>query len=201
MSDFFNVNFTIPLAPVPQKRHRFLKNSYRVYDPSFKDKKVFVEWIQENILNVNENNFQNYNENYNEIYKPDKVDGFLPEKSPNFYYSTSVIEIQSQLEINKIIDFFPIFEPLKIDIYFNLKRPKNHYLKSGLNPKYRDVKPKRSDIDNYIKYIFDVLQPVKNINNYSGLINNDSQIYKITGCKRFLNSPDKIPNINLRLYN
>ena len=48
----FDINITIPLAPVAQKRPRVIRNSFRVYDPSAKDKKPFIKFFQENILNI-----------------------------------------------------------------------------------------------------------------------------------------------------
>ncbi len=116
MSEKFTLNITIPLAPVAQKRPRFLRSSFRVYDPSAKDKKPFIKFFQENILDC----FQNYDQNYKQIYKENNL---LKIKSKNVEFLTE--------NNQKISQFFPILNPVKMDIIFNFARPKTHYLKAG----------------------------------------------------------------------
>ena len=179
----YNINITIPLAPVAQKRPRFLRSSFRVYDPSAKDKKPFIKFFQENILNYFKNYFQNYKQNYKQIESSSKFVEFSIENA------------------EKIFDFFPILNPVKIDIIFNYSRPKSHFLKAGnISKRFINNYP-AVDIDNTIKFLLDVLQPQKNNKSYIGLIENDKQVIKLQAIKRYLKKSDSIPSINLRLYN
>ncbi len=98
MSVKFKLNIDIPLAPVAQKRPRFIRNSFRVYDPSAKDKIPFINFFQENILNVIQNYSQNYKQNYKQIYKENnwqifqlKNGQFLIEKNQNFQVTSNLL--------------------------------------------------------------------------------------------------------------
>ena len=185
----YNINIKIPLAPVAQKRPRFIRNSFRVYDPSAKDKIPFINFFQENILEV----IQNYKQNYKQIYKENnwqifqlKNGQFLIEKNQNFRVTS---------------DLLPSKEPVKINLKFYFKRPKTHLLKAGnISKRFINNYPKQ-DIDNIIKFILDCLQPQKNNKSYQGIIFNDSQIINLNACKSYLNNQDLQPFIKLILYN
>ena len=193
MSVKFKLNIDIPLAPVAQKRPRFIRNSFRVYDPSAKDKIPFINFFQENILDVIQNYSQNYKQNYKQIYKENnwqifqlKNGQFLIEKNQN---------------IRVTADVLPIKQPVKIDLKFYFKRPKTHFLKAGnISNRFINNYPK-IDIDNVCKFLLDCLQPQKNNKTYKGIIFNDSQIIKLNACKSYLNNRDLNPFIKLSLYN
>ena len=193
MSVKFKLNIDIPLAPVAQKRPRFIRNSFRVYDPSAKDKIPFINFFQENILDVIQNYSQNYKQNYKQIYKENnwqifqlKNGQFLIEKNQNFRVT---------------FDLLPIKEPVKIDLKFYFKRPKTHFLKRGnISKRFINNYPK-IDIDNVCKFLLDCLQPQKNNKTFKGIIFNDSQIIKLNACKSYLNNRDLNPFIKLSLYN
>ena len=189
MSVKFKLNIDIPLAPVAQKRPRFIRNSFRVYDPSAKDKIPFINFFQENILDV----IQNYKQNYKQIYKENNWQIFQL-KNGQF-----LIEKNQNLRVT--FDLLPSKEPVKIDIKFYFKRPKTHFLKAGnISKRFINNYPK-IDIDNVCKFLLDCLQPQKNNKTYKGLIFNDSQIIKLNACKSYLNNQDLQPFIKLSLYN
>ena len=190
MSEKFTLNITIPLAPVAQKRPRFLRSSFRVYDPSAKDKKPFIKFFQENILDCFQNYDQNYKQNYKQIYKENNL---LKIKSKNVEFLTK--------NNQKISEFFPIKDPLKMDIIFNFARPKSHFLRSdNISDRFKNNYPFQ-DIDNIIKFLLDCLQPQKKNNSYIGLIKDDKQVVNISACKKYLNNRDLDPFINLTIYN
>ena len=188
----YNINITIPLAPVAQKRPRFIRNSFRVYDPSAKDKKPFIKFFQENILNI-------------DFKKLPSDTLFISEKLPsgtvfinNLQYKSKFVEIliNSESEIISISDFLPLIDPIKTDIIFNIARPKSHFLKGRINPKFINLIPTKSDLDNYIKFLLD------SSNNL--LFKDDRQIYQITAIKQFLTVPtyeQQKPSIIFKLYN
>ena len=198
MSDKFKLNITIPLAPVAQKRPRFLRSSFRVYDPSAKDKKPFIKFFQENILDHCQNYFQNYNENYKQNYKQNYKPLKVESKFIDFLIEN---DSQNQNDLFSFNSFFPILNPVKMDIIFNFARPKSHYLKAGnISDRFKNNYP-LLDIDNIIKFLLDVMQPQKNNKNYTGLIENDKQVINLTACKKYLNNRDLNPFINLMIYN
>jgi len=199
----FDINITIPLAPVAQKRPRFIRNSFRVYDPSAKDKKPFIKFFQENILNI-------------DFEKLPSDTLFISEKLPcgsnnintklpcdtvfinNLQYKSKYVEIliNSDEKITKISDVFPLSNPIKTDIIFNISRPKSQFLKGRINPKFITAIPTKSDLDNYIKALLD------SSNNF--LFNDDRQIFKITAIKQYLTVStyeQQKPSIIFKLYN
>ena len=193
MSVKFKLNIDIPLAPVAQKRPRFIRNSFRVYDPSAKDKIPFINFFQTNILDAIQNYSQNYKQNYKQIYKENnwqifelKNGQFLIEKNQNFRVTYGLL---------------PSKEPVKIDLKFYFKRPKTHFLKRGnISNRFKNKYPNQ-DIDNIIKFLLDCLQPQKNNKSYEGIILNDSQVISLKACKSYLNDQDLQPFLKLSLYN
>ena len=198
----YNINITIPLAPVAQKRPRFLRSSFRVYDPSAKDKKPFIKFFQENILYI-----------YFKKLPSDTV--FISEKLPcdtlfikTTKYKSKYVEFlinrnkdSCTMQLNKMSDIMPLSTPLNCEIMFNFQRPKTHYLKAGnISNRFKNNYPKL-DIDNICKFLLDCLQPQKKNNIYTGLIQDDKQIINLTACKTYLNNRELKPFINLRLYN
>ena len=200
----YNINITIPLAPVAQKRPRFLRSSFRVYDPSAKDKKPFIKFFQENILDINFKKLPSENIFINEKLPShtNNINTNIPCHNNNINltkYGSKYAEILLENDL-KISDLFPILNPLKMDIIFNFARPKNHFLKAGnISNRFKNNYP-FIDIDNTIKFLLDVLQPQKNNNNYIGLIENDKQVINLTACKKYLNNRDLKPFINICLY-
>ena len=218
----YNINITIPLAPVAQKRPRFLRSSFRVYDPSAKDKKPFIKFFQENILDIDfeklpsDNIFINeklpshtlfisdnipcHDNNINFTKYESKFINFLIENDSQ-NQNNNEIEIHSQNDLFSFNSFFPILNPVKMDIIFNFARPKSHYLKAGnISDRFKNNYP-LLDIDNIIKFLLDVMQPQKSNKNYIGLIQDDKQVLNISACKKYLNNRDLKPFINLTLYN
>ena len=198
----YNINITIPLAPVAQKRPRFLRSSFRVYDPSAKDKKPFIKFFQENILDI-------------DFKKLPSDTVFISEKLPcdtlfikTTKYKSKYVEFlinhnkdSCTMQLNKMSDILPFSNPLNCEIMFNFQRPKTHYLKAGnISNRFKNNYPKL-DIDNICKFLLDCLQPQKKNNIYTGLIQDDKQIINLTACKTYLNNRELKPFINLRLYN
>ena len=217
----YNINITIPLAPVAQKRPRFLRSSFRVYDPSAKDKKPFIKFFQENILDIDfeklpsDNIFINqklpshtvfisddipsHNNNINFTkYESKFIDFLIENESQN--QNSNEIEIHSQNDLFSFNSFFPILNPVKMDIIFNFARPKTHYLKKGnISKRFINNYP-LLDIDNIVKFLLDVIQPQKKNSSYIGLIKDDKQVINLTACKKYLNNRDLQPFINLTIY-
>ena len=208
----YNINITIPLAPVAQKRPRFLRSSFRVYDPSAKDKKPFIKFFQENILDIDfeklpsDNIFINQKLPSHTVFINDDIPSH--DNNINFTkYESKFIDFliendsQNQNDLFSFNSFFPILTPVKMDIIFNFKRPKSHFLKAGNISKRFISNYPLLDIDNIVKFLLDCLQPQKNNNNYIGLIQDDKQVLNISACKKYLNNRDLKPFINLMIYN
>ena len=201
----YNINITIPLAPVAQKRPRFLRSSFRVYDPSAKDKKPFIKFFQENILDIDFEKLPSDNIFINEKLPSHTL--FISDNIPchdnniNFTkYESKFIDFTIENNL-KISEFFPILNPVKMDIIFNFQRPKSHYLKAGnISKRFLNSYP-LLDIDNIVKFLLDVMQPQKSNKNYIGLIENDKQVINLIACKKYLNNRDLTPFINLMIYN
>lgn len=194
----YNINIKIPLAPVAQKRPRFIRNSFRVYDPSAKDKIPFINFFQENIYDI-------------DFKKLPSDNIFINQKLPccdnniNFTcYHTKYVKLcleSAKKDFRVTSDLLPSKETLKIDLDFYFKRPKSHFLKAGnISNRFINNYPK-IDIDNVCKFLLDCLQPQKNNKTYKGIIFNDSQIIKLNACKSYLNNQDLQPFIKLSLYN
>jgi len=201
----YNINITIPLAPVAQKRPRFLRSSFRVYDPSAKDKKPFIKFFQENILDIDFEKLPSDNIFINQKLPSHTV--FINDDIPSHDNNINFTKYESKfidftIENNlKISEFFPILDALKMDIIFNFARPQSHYLKAGnISKRFKSNYP-LLDIDNIVKFLLDCLQPQKNNNNYIGLIQDDKQVLNISACKKYLNNRDLKPFINLMIYN
>ena len=201
----YNINITIPLSPVAQKRPRFLRSSFRVYDPSAKDKKLFIKFFQENILDIDfeklpsDNIFINQKLPSHTLFINDDIP--CHDNNINFTkYKSKFIDFS--IENNqKISEFFPILNPVKMDIIFNFARPKSHYLKAGnISKRFLSNYPIQ-DVDNLLKLLLDCLQPQRSNKNYIGLIQDDKQVINISACKKYLNNRDLKPFINLTIYN
>ena len=201
----YNINITIPLAPVAQKRPRFLRSSFRVYDPSAKDKKPFIKFFQENILDINFKKLPSKNIFINEELPShtNNINTTIPCHNNNINltkYGSKYAEILLENDL-KISDLFPILNPLKMDIIFNFARPKSHFLRSdNISDRFINNYPIQ-DIDNLLKLLLDCLQPQKKNNSYIGLIKDDKQVLNISASKKYLNNRDLNPFINLTIYN
>ena len=201
----YNINITIPLAPVAQKRPRFLRSSFRVYDPSAKDKKPFIKFFQENILDIDFEKLPSDNIFINEKLPSHTV--FISDDIPSHDNNINFTKYESKFidftieNTEKISEFFPILNPVKMDIIFNFARPKTHYLKAGnISKRFINNYPVQ-DIDNLLKLLLDCLQPQRSNKNYIGLIKDDKQVINLTACKKYLNNRDLQPFINLIIYN
>ena len=201
----YNINITIPLSPVAQKRPRFLRSSFRVYDPSAKDKKPFIKFFQENILDIDFEKLPSNNIFINQKLPSHPL--FISDNIPCHDNNINCTKYESKfidftIENNlKISEFFPIKDPLKMDIIFNFARPKSHFLRSdNISDRFKNNYPFQ-DIDNIIKFLLDCLQPQKKNNSYIGLIKDDKQVISLTACKKYLNNRDLDPFINLTIYN
>jgi Holliday junction resolvase RusA-like endonuclease len=76
-------------------------------------------------------------------------------------------------------------EPLDVSIVFTFSRPKSHF-RTGLkshelkhNAPHEYAKTSKPDVDNLMKFVFDALN--------TGLYQDDSQIVRTTGTKRYAN--------------
>ena len=194
----YNINIKIPLAPVAQKRPRFIRNSFRVYDPSAKDKIPFINFFQENILDIDFKKLPSDN-----IFINQKLPCY--DNNINFTcYHTKYVKLcleSAKKDFRVTSDLLPSKKPVKIDLKFFLKRPKTHFLKRGnISKRFINNYPKQ-DIDNVCKFLLDCLQPQKNNKTYKGIIFNDSQVISIKACKSYIENRDLQPFIKLNLYN
>ena len=201
----YNINITIPLAPVAQKRPRFLRSSFRVYDPSAKDKKPFIKFFQENILDIDFEKLPSDNIFINQKLPSHTV--FINDDIPSHDNNINFTKYESKfidftIENNlKISEFFPIKDPLKMDVIFNFSRPKSHFLRSAnISDRFKNNYPFQ-DLDNLLKFLMDCIQPQKKKIDYIGLIKDDKQLVDISARKNYLNRPDQESFINLTLYN
>ena len=180
----FNINFTIPLRPISQMRPKFVRKTGRVYDPCYLEKKKYISWIKRNILNISKSQFNS--QNYREKYNFKDQDNFMYLFSDK---NSGEIEIKTQDKIDKISDLFPISQPLRCDMIFSFSYFKTYFKANGdLKSKFVNATPK-NDLDNVIKFTWDVMQD-------ANLIQNDKLFTHVYAYKQFSNDP----NIWIRLY-
>lgn len=77
----------------------------------------------------------------------------------------------------------PLKSAIDVTLYFQMRRPQNHYRTNGEVKEWAGLMPctKKPDVDNLIKFVFDALNGI--------LWADDSQIIRVTASKSYSNTP------------
>jgi Holliday junction resolvase RusA-like endonuclease len=75
-------------------------------------------------------------------------------------------------------DMIPITGPVLLDCVFSIPRPKSHFGKRGLKPSAPAHHTQKPDVDNYTKFVMDVL-------NRCGVWSDDCQVVRIRAKKQW----------------